>query len=187
MLENWRTIPSWAPCHPPPTRSPVCQVFSPGPTATTSPTISWPGTIGLRHIRYDASRSRHNTTHNGFPQAAVCTSASLWQTPVARTLIRTSPSIGSFRSTSSKVSGSLTFLKMATLNFLGRDMVTFDSDELISDLEPRLDSSEFLFREFNYFYGLSIIFYSLEIMLISDNPEGSRAGTRIINFPPCSL
>ena len=65
--------------------------------------------------------------------------------------------------------------------------MTFDADELISELETRLDSSEFLFSDFYYFYGLSTIFYSLDIMLISDNPEGSRAGTRIINFPPCSL
>lgn len=36
----------WPPCHPPPTRSPSFHLVSEGGTATTSPTISWPGTRG---------------------------------------------------------------------------------------------------------------------------------------------
>lgn len=59
-------------------------------------------------------------TYKGFPNDPTCTLASLWHTPVARTLMRISPSRGSFSSTSSKVRGSLAFLKTAVLKVLGR-------------------------------------------------------------------
>lgn len=115
-------LPSWPPCQAPPARSPIFHTFSLGPTATTSPTVSWPGTIGLASGQHhSSSENQVPGSYKGLPRAPDCTIRSEWQTPVARTLIRISPSPGSFSSRSSMVSGSLAFLKRAALNVFGSD------------------------------------------------------------------
>ena len=66
---------------------PSLQPITPAPTASITPAISWPGTIG-------------NGTVGKMPNLAM---ESLWQTPQACTRMRTSPGfgLGSSRSTSS--------------------------------------------------------------------------------------
>ena len=60
------------------------------------------------------------TTDKGLPITPVGTMASEWQTPTARTLMRTSPSPGCFSSTSSRVNGASFSIKRAALKDLGR-------------------------------------------------------------------
>lgn len=87
------------------------------------------GNHGARDCQDNDRNGPRARTYKGFPKRPACTSASLWHTPVARTLISISPTPGSFNSTSSKVRGSSAFLKRAALNVLGRegDMITEDS------------------------------------------------------------
>src|SRR5208282_773440 len=81
-------VKSWPPCHPTPTRWPGFQLVTSGPTASTRPAISWPGTRGYWRPG----------------QWPSFTSESLWQMPQASTLILTwlRPGSGMFLSTSSK-------------------------------------------------------------------------------------
>ena len=65
-------VPSWAPCHGPPTRSPTFHFFSRGPTSTTSPISSWPGVMGhftlmimsnARQWAFDIQPTQRHTAH----------------------------------------------------------------------------------------------------------------------------
>ena len=70
--------PQWPPNQPTPTRVPAAQPMTPLPTASITPAISCPGTIGYG-------------TEGNSPSLAI---ESLWQTPHACTLTRTSPGPG---------------------------------------------------------------------------------------------
>ena len=71
-------MPQCPPCQPMPTRSPALQAGVPGPTASTTPAISWPGTRG-----------------NASPgQRPSFVSTSLWQIPEASMRTRTNPGRG---------------------------------------------------------------------------------------------
>ena len=72
------------------TWSPGFTVVTPGPTSAISPAASWPGTIGI-----------------GEGQSPFMMCQSLWQTPEARILTRTSLALGGSSSHSTTCSGSL--------------------------------------------------------------------------------
>ena len=117
------SLPSCPPCQGAPTRSPIFHFFSPGPKATTSPIVSWPGIRGLEsQSQVQSCRKRENVGGSKYKEfiAPACTPASEWQTPVARTLMRIWPSPGCRSSTSSRVSGAFASLKSAALNVFGR-------------------------------------------------------------------
>src|SRR5277367_1479002 len=70
--------PQWPPCQPTPTRTPTFHSGTSEPTASKTPTTSWPGTRG-----------------NRIPgKAPNLVNESLWQIPHACTLIRTSLGLG---------------------------------------------------------------------------------------------
>src|SRR6185312_7093895 len=84
-----RQEPSVPPSHGTPTRSPVRNRVAPGPSASTTPTTSWPGvTSGRVGGRSPSARCR-----------------SVRQTPQVRTLTRTWPAPGSGTSRSTSRSG----------------------------------------------------------------------------------
>jgi hypothetical protein len=83
---QWPQLP---PNQPTPTRAPFAHPTTPGPTASITPAISWPGTMG-------------NGTLGNKPSLAI---ESLWHTPQACTFTRTSPSPGSGRSRSTSSNG----------------------------------------------------------------------------------
>src|SRR6266571_5918075 len=76
---QWSQRPSYPPFHPTPAGCPSSHPTTPGPTASIAPATSCPGTRGYRIP--------------GQPPSLV--SASLWQMPQARTLIRSVPAPGS--------------------------------------------------------------------------------------------
>src|ERR1700761_4055090 len=80
-----RHVLSWPPCQPTPTRCPFFQEETPSPTSSMTPATSCPGTRGYWIPGHAPS----------------FVSASLWHTPQACTLIRTSPApgVGILRST----------------------------------------------------------------------------------------
>lgn len=80
--------------------------------------VPWGCRLSVLYIRrwYDP------ITDKLFPKVPSCTLASVWQTPVAKIFIRSSPWPGSFNSSISNVRGSLGPAKMAALNVLGREV-----------------------------------------------------------------